>query len=92
MGNKSNNVQRGRYSGGISIYFRKSLQKYITVVEKPQNGIAWVVLSKERFNLEDSVCICWTYNHTIQSTVIDNENFSFCLRIRKGIRVIQKQS
>ena len=25
MGNKSRNVQRGTYSGGISIYFRKSL-------------------------------------------------------------------
>ena len=80
MGNKSRNVQRGRYSWGIGVYFRNSLQKYIKVVEKHQTGIVCVELSKERFNLKEHVFNWCTYIPTNQSTAIDHDNFRFFLK------------
>ena len=38
-GNKIRTTSRGRYSGGISFYYRQELKPYIKIVQKEQSGI-----------------------------------------------------
>ena len=75
-GNKSKNTRKGRYSGGISFYYKTKFKKYIKVMEKQQSGIIWVKLSNELFPFEEDVYICHTYippnvSKVFYSSIID---------------------
>lgn len=61
FGNKSAGVKKGRYSGGISMYYKNSLKNKIKVVEKNQSGIMWVKISKELLSFNQDTFICVTY-------------------------------
>ena len=42
LATKSLGVKKGRYSGGIYVYYQTSLKKYIKIVEKSQYGLIWL--------------------------------------------------
>ena len=84
-GNKSHNVNRGRSSGGLAIYYKQHLSKYIEVVEKIQNGIMWTKLSKDLFYFDENVFIGNMYIPPPGSTVINNRVFDFFEQLELGI-------
>ena len=59
-GNKSPNVRKGRYSGGISVCYKLELKNKLQIEEKQQSGIIWLKLCKSLFNLTP-MCFCATY-------------------------------
>ena len=84
-GNKSKNTTRGRFSGGISFYFRSDLKKYISVVESNQYGIIWIKISKELFTSDDDVFICHSYIPPNISRVFSSTDFDFFEQIEIAI-------
>ena len=60
-GNKIRRTARGRYSGGISFYYRQDLKPYIKIVQKEQSGIMWVKISCELFPFDQDVFLCYLY-------------------------------
>ena len=60
-GNKIRTTSRGRYSGGISFYYRQELKPYIKIVQKEQSGIIWVKISSELFTFDQDVFLCYIY-------------------------------
>ena len=42
-GNKSKHTRKGRFSGGISFYYKNKLRNHVNIVETMQNGIMWVI-------------------------------------------------
>ena len=60
-GNKTRNTTRGRFSGGITFYYKKELKPYIKVVQKEQCGIMWVKISSELFPFDQDVFLCYIY-------------------------------
>ena len=85
LGNKSYNTRKGRYSGGISVYYRNHLRKYVTIVEKNQYGVIWIKLSKELFSFNEDVYVCNIYIPPINSKVIPNDQFDFFEELETGI-------
>lgn len=79
------NTARGRFSGGISFYFRSDLKKYISVVESNQCNIIWIKISKELFPFDDDVFICHTYIPPNISRVFSSTNFDFFEQIEIDI-------
>ena len=61
FGNKSKHTKKGRFSGGISIYFRQTLKDKIQVIEKNQSGILWFKICNSMFNFESDLYICSVY-------------------------------
>lgn len=84
-GNKAFNTRKGRFSGGITIYYKQYLHKYVNVVETHQNGIVWLELSKSLFDSNENVYLCCTYMPPYNSTVIDTNSFDFFEEIESGI-------
>ena len=60
-GNKSAGAKRGRYSGGISIYYKNYLKNSIHIVEKNQCGVVWVKIQNDVFSFQEDVYICNVY-------------------------------
>lgn len=84
-GNKSKNIRKGRFSGGISFYYRSNLKKHVKIVEKNDYGILWVKISAELFDFEEDVYICHTYIPPIDSKVLNYANFDFFEQIELDI-------
>ena len=76
-GNKSRNTTKGRYSGGISIYYKTELKQYVKVIETNQYGIIWVKISKDLFSTDDEVFICHMYIPPNVSKVFSSTDFDF---------------
>ena len=85
VGNKSPHTRRGRYSGGISIYYKKHLEDKISIVEKDQNGIIWLKLCKSLFSFNEDVYICCCYIVPSDSNVLRHKNVNLIDDIEKGI-------
>ncbi|MEW8545253.1 MAG: reverse transcriptase family protein, partial [Candidatus Thiodiazotropha sp.] len=60
-GNKSKNTKKGRFSGGISFYYKTELRKHIQIIEKNQFGIIWVKISSELFSFQEDIYLCHIY-------------------------------
>ena len=69
-GNTTRRSRKGRFSGGISLYYKSYLKNYITVLEKHQSGIFWIKLSSELFSFDDDVYLCNLYNPPSSSNVL----------------------
>ena len=53
---------KGRFSGGVSVYFRSCLSDKIKVIEKNHCGIMWLKLCKSLFHFNTDVCFfCVAY-------------------------------
>ena len=71
-GNKAQNTVKGRFSGGIAIYYKSYLSKYITVVYKKQEGLLWVKISPDILNTTKPAFICHVYIPPKMSTVLND--------------------
>lgn len=69
-GNRTRRSRKGRYSGGISLYYRTCLKNYITVIEKQLHGIMWIKLSSVLFSFDEDVYFCNLYNPPSCSNVL----------------------
>ena len=61
FGTRSQNAKRGRYSGGIAVYFKKELQNYVQVIEKSAQGFLWLKIKGELFCFDEDVFFCQVY-------------------------------
>ena len=85
FGNKSRHTRKGRYSGGISIYYKQAIKNYIHIIEKHQNGIIWLELSKILFDFDDNIYLCCTYIPPKNSTIVDINDFDFFEELESGL-------
>ena len=85
FGNKSKTTKKGRYSGGISIYFKDKLSSKIHIEEKQQCGIMWVKLCKTLFSFKQDVFICHTYLPPKTSSLVKNTDLDIFELIENGI-------
>ena len=85
FGNKSLNTKKGRYSGGLSVYYKNSLKNNLTIIDKNQCGIMWVKLSHELFVYDEDVYICNMYILPTQSKVLKQDEIDFFELLEIGI-------
>jgi exonuclease III len=84
-GNKTNNTRRGRYSGGLSVYYKEIFGNKISIVEKHQSGIVWLKCCKTMFTIDEDVYICYVYIPPKGSNVHDVNEFDFFENIETGL-------
>jgi hypothetical protein len=77
FGNKSKNTNKGRFSGGISIYFKTFLKTHLKIVEKLQCGIVCVKLQKSIFDSDEDLYIGHAYIPPSSSNIFRFEDFDF---------------
>ena len=70
FGNKSQNITKGCYSGGISVYFKSSLENYVKIVQSTQCGIVWLKISKLILNNDSDIYVCCTYIPPTNSRIL----------------------
>ena len=73
-GNKSAGIKKGRYSGGISIYYKNCFSDQIKIIEKIQCGIMWIKLQSDLFNFDEDVYICNVYIPPSGSKVLNSQD------------------
>ena len=61
FGSKSKGNSKGRYSGGVSLYYKPWLKKHLRVIEKSKYGYIWIKLDKNVFTHNEDVYICYMY-------------------------------
>lgn len=76
FGNKSAGVKKGRYSGGLSIYYKTWLKDKIkvTVVEQIKLVLFGLKFLKDIFSFNQDVYICSTYIPSSGSKVLRSED------------------
>ena len=58
---KSLGAKKGRYSGGITVYYKTCLKDYIKIVEKSQYGYVWIKIDSKLIHSENDLYICLIY-------------------------------
>jgi hypothetical protein len=76
-GMKSTGSKRGRYSGGVSIYYKDNLKKYVEVIEKSKYGYMWIKLDKQLFDFDEDVYMSYIYVRPNDSRVFREDEFDF---------------
>ena len=62
---KDSSIKKGRSSGGLIIYYKNHLEKFIKTLKKTPNYV-WLELKKELFyNLNKNLKLCVIYNPPI---------------------------
>ena len=84
-GNKSFGVKKGRFSGGISVYFRSDLKPYIEILEANKNGVVWVKISENILALDSDIYLCSAYVPPKKSTVLASQDVDLFDEIESGI-------
>lgn len=84
-GTKVKQNSRGRFSGGISVYFKTEFAKYVSIVESIDNGILWIKISGQLFNFKTDVYICHVYIPPSDSKILKTNDFDFYDEIEKSI-------
>ena len=74
---KSLGVKSGRYSGGVSVYYKTCLKPYITVVEKSEFGIIWIKIDKSILPYNEDAFFCYVYVRDPKSQVLRHEEFDY---------------
>lgn len=77
FGNRSRNARKGRYSGGISIYYKYELKNKISLIETNQIGIVWIKLCKSLFSFNEDVYICSVYKVPSNSPLNNEYDIDF---------------
>ena len=88
-GNKSKNTRKGRYSGGISIYYKSNLYGKIEITQKHQNGIVWLKMDESLFYFNTDLYMCCTYIPPKESTLRNSEEFDMFERIERDVSKYQ---
>ena len=91
FGQKTPGVNKGRQSGGISVYFRKTLKQFITVIEQNKFGIIWLKIDKTLFKFNEDIYICHIYIPPKSSKVLVDKDFDFFEEIEKNIEKYRKK-
>lgn len=84
-GNKRSGTNKGRFSGGLSIYYKNELSDNISIVETNQYGIVWLKLKQDLFSVESDMYLCHTYIPPVNSKVLIDQDFDFFYEIEKGV-------
>lgn len=85
FGNKSAGVKKGRFSGGISIYYKNCFKDKIKVLEKNQSGLMWIKISKDVFSFVQDVYICITYIPPSGSKVLKSQDVDLFEQLELGV-------
>ena len=72
--NKSPLSRKGRYSGGIRVYYKNSLHDKVQICKEHQCGIIWLKFCKSLFSFENDVFICNVYIPPHDSRVFANND------------------
>jgi hypothetical protein len=54
-------ARRGRFSGGVSVYYRSHLKDYVSVIEKCENNLIWLKMNDCLFDFNCNVVIGCVY-------------------------------
>ena len=83
--NKQIGVNKGRYSRGLSLYFKSELKNRISVVETNKKGLMWIKIDEGLLNLEANVYILFIYVYIppLSSKVLNDRDFDCYAEIEK---------
>ena len=90
-GNKSPQTRRGRYSGGISVYYISYLSSKVYIVEKQQCGIIWLKLCRCLFHFDSDIFLCTTYIPPHDSKLSNQNESDIFEQIEQGIEKYKSQ-
>ena len=74
---KSLGVKTGRFSGGVSVYFRSSLKLYTSVVHASNDGLIWIKIDKHFLLSDRDAYICYVYVRDKNSKVLREEEIDY---------------
>lgn len=81
--------KRGRPSGGIAVYFKKSLAKVVSVFDNSNESIIWIKLSKGFAHPQKPVFIAGVYNSPINSKYHKENKFQFFTDLENQLKMFQ---
>ena len=84
-GNKSPIVRKGRYNGGISVYYKLELKNKLQIEEKQQSGIIWLKLCNSLFSFDSGVFLCNVYIPPRESRSVNQQENGLYEQIEWGI-------
>lgn len=85
LGNKSSNTKKGRYSGGISLYYRDQFTDKIKIIEQNQTGILWIKIQRDVFDFNEDVYLCNIYIPPVSSKLRNAGDFDIYEQLEQGI-------
>lgn len=84
-GNKSAGAKKGRYSGGISIFYKNFLKDKIQIVDKNQIGILWVKILKDVLVSDQDIYVGVNYVPPSGSAVLNREDIDISEQLELDI-------
>lgn len=85
FGNKSSNTKKGRFSGGISLYYRDQFTDKIKIIEQNQTGILWIKILRDVFEFNEDVYMCNIYIPPVNSKLRNAADFDIYEQLEQGI-------
>ena len=82
---KSQGAKSGRYSGGVSVYYKSYLKNYVSVVEKSEYGLVWIKIDKSILYSTEDAFICNVYVRDQKSQVLRHEEIDYFELVENGI-------
>lgn len=61
FGTKSKTAKRGRYSGGLSVYYKTEFKNKVKVLEKSPYGFLWLKIKGDLFHFQEDVILGHVY-------------------------------
>ncbi len=83
---ESLNKTSKRGHGGICLFYSTLVSDGVTIVDTDVNGIIWVKLCKQFFNLDDDIYICFAYVPPQNSVYFALHPIGFYESIEAGVR------
>lgn len=74
---KSLGTTKGRYSGGICVYYKADLKDYVSVVEKNYYGLLWLKISGEFLRSNVDTFIGYLYARDKNSRIYRHEHIDY---------------
>ena len=84
-GNKSRCTRKGRFSGGISVYYTNCYKDKIQIVDKQQCGILWLKIQNDVFLFAEDVYICNLYIPPYGSKVLNSQDIDMYELLEQSI-------
>ncbi|MEW8544930.1 MAG: reverse transcriptase family protein, partial [Candidatus Thiodiazotropha sp.] len=86
---KSLGTTKGRYSGGISIYYKSVVKDYISVVEKNDYGLLWLKIGSNILKSNVDTYIGYLYAREKNSRIYRHEDVDYFELLEAGIAKYQ---
>lgn len=74
---KTPGVKSGRYSGGVSVYFKSCLKQYVSVISKSTYGLIWIKIDNKILLSETDAYVCYIYVREPKSPVLRQEEVDY---------------